>query len=129
MFETIYMNVLFYLGPVLLIVLGWAMLKVKDLVAAKIGNEAVKGILTRLADAVETAVKATYQAFVSPLKSGGSFSDADKAIAKEMALAEIKSHLGEKGMKELMAILGWSQDQADQNLKSKIEAQVADLKN
>ena len=128
MFENIYMNALVYLGPALLLLLGWLMLKGKELIAQKVSNEAVRGMLTRLSDTTETAVKAVHQAFVDPLKKGGTFSDEDKAIAKQMALAEIKSHFGEKGIKELMHILGWDEKNVDQNLSTKVEAKVADLK-
>jgi uncharacterized protein YidB (DUF937 family) len=128
MFETIYMNALVFLGPALLMLLGWVAFKVKTFIDQKIGNEALKGILDRLTDATETAVKGVFQAFVEPLKNGGNFSDSDKAIAKQMAIAEIKSHLGEKGVKELMTILGWNQETVDSNLATKVEAKVADLK-
>lgn len=128
MFENIYMNVLVYLGPVLLLLLGWALLKGKEYIAQKVSNEAMRGMLTRLSDTTETAVKAVFQSFVEPLKKGGNFTEEDKAMAKQMALAEIKSHFGEKGIKELMHILGWDEKNVDQNLGTKVEAQVADLK-
>ena len=127
MFENIYMNVLVYTTPILVILGGWIALKVKALLDAHITNATLNGVLTRLASTVETAVSSVYQQFVEPIKAGGSLTDNQKAQAKAMALAEIESHLGMKGLQELEYVLGWSSVQVDANLSSHVEAAVANL--
>ena len=128
MFENIAFTLLVYLSPALLLLLGWLGLKAKNLIDLKIKNESIKGMVGRLSEVAETSVKAVFQAFVDPLKKDGKFTDQDKAIAKQMALEEIKSHLGEKGLKEIMYVLGWKEEDADKNLSTTIESKVADLK-
>jgi len=127
MFENIYMNVLVYATPVLVILGGWIAVKVKALLDAKITNTTLNGVLSRLASTVETAVSSVYQQFVEPIKAGGTLTDDQKAQAKAMALAEIKSHLGTKGLQELEYILGWSSEQVQSNLGSHVESAVAKL--
>jgi len=127
MFETIYMNVLVYASPLLVILGGLIVVKIKALLDAKVTNTTLNGVLTRLASTVETAVGSVYQQFVEPIKAGGSLTDDQKAQAKAMALAEIKSHLGTKGLQELEYVLGWNADQVQANLGSHVEAAVGQL--
>ncbi|WP_238652835.1 hypothetical protein [Paenibacillus piscarius] len=86
----------------------------------RIGNEAVNQLLTRAADAVESAVIAVNQTFVEALKQQGSFDSA--AMEKSLAMAKEKALilLGEALRKELSLVT----DDLEAWIEAKIEVYV-----
>ena len=114
------------LGTAIAGLFTWGMLKLRQLVSAKVSNEILKGILTRLNDAVETAVKSVAQAYVDPMKKSNDFGPEAQTVAKAKAIEAVKSYMGQKGLNELTKVMGWNA--VDENLDAKVEAKVADLK-
>ena len=118
------------LTPVLLAALGWLSWRAAGWIKAHTKNAQVQGILLRLDDAVFTAVSSLEQTVVVAAKtaaSDGQLTKSDGAAVKAAALAEIKSHLGPKGIAELQAILGIKADGLDSFLSSRIEASVLQM--
>lgn len=128
MLMNLALQALMLLGPALLALLGYGVVKLNQLIAAKVKNEAIKGILSRLDQAALDAVKSVYQSYVEPLKAAGALDDAAKAKAKAAALENIKGFMGEKGIKEAMKVLGLEGDKMDDALANKVEAVIADQK-
>jgi hypothetical protein len=123
-------EILDLLTPVLLAVFGWLSWRAAGWINAYTKNAKLKGILLRLDDAVFTAVSALEQTVVVAAKtaaSDGQLTKSDGAAVKAAALAEIKSHLGQKGIAELQAILGVKPEGLDSFLSSRIEASVLQL--
>ena len=118
------------LTPVLLAALGWLSFRAAGWIKAYTKNAQVQGILLRLDDAVFTAVSALEQTVVVAAKTAagdGQLTKSDGAAVKAAALAEIKSHLGPKGIAELQAILGVKPEVLDSFLSSRIEASVLQM--
>ncbi len=119
------------LSPVLLAALTWVAAKLAQLVRAKVKNEYLRGVLVRLDDVVFTAVKDLQQTVVAEIKlasADGKITDAEKRRVKEQAIANVKSHLGTKGIGELAKVLGLDGGAIDGLLSSKVEAAVHDLR-
>ena len=107
-------------GPLLALVTK----KLHDLIDAKVKNEKVRGILDRLDDTAATVVQSVEQQVVSKLDPTKPLADNGKA-ARDAAIAELKTHLGQKGLDEAKTILGISTDNAlDQIIVSYIESHV-----
>ena len=118
------------LTPVLLAALGWLSFRAAGWIKAYTKNAQVQGILLRLDDVVFTAVSSLEQTVVVAAKtaaSDGQLTKSDGAAVKAAALAEIKSHLGPKGIAELQAILGIKPEGLDSFLSSRIEASVLQM--
>lgn len=86
----------------------------------RIGNEAVNHLLTRAADAVESAVIAVNQTFVETLKQQGAFDSA--AMERSLAMAKEKALilLGEAAKQELSLVT----DDLEAWIEAKIEVYV-----
>jgi hypothetical protein len=128
---SIGLKVLEILSPVLLAALTWAAAKLAQLIRAKVQNEYLKGVLVRLDDAVFTSVKDIQQSVVEQIKDAsadGKITDDEKKRIKEKALANVKSHLGTKGLAEVAGILGLEGGALDGLLSSRVEAAVHDLR-
>ena len=93
-------------------------------IAAHAKNAAEEGILNRIADAVSTVVAQIEQTIVGELKNGTrtSLSKEQGETVLNLALAGLKSHLGKKGLDEVVKIL--KPDDLDGLLVGKIEAEV-----
>ena len=118
------------LTPLILAALGWLSWRAAGWIKAHTKNAQVQGVLLRLDDAVFTAVSALEQTVVVAAKtasSDGQLTKSDGAAVKAAALAEIKSHLGPKGIAELQAILGIKSDALDSFLSSRIESSVLQM--
>jgi len=129
--QSIGLKVLEILSPVLLAALTWVAAKLAQLLRAKIKNEYLKGALVRLDDAILVAVKDLQQSVVDEIKAAsadGKISDDEKKRIKEKALANVKAHLGTKGLSELATILGLDGGALDGVLSSRVEAAVHDLR-
>lgn len=119
------------LSPVLIAALTWAAAKLAQLVRAKVKNEYLRGVLVRLDDVVFTAVKDLQQTVVNEIKlasADGKITDVEKRRIKDQAIANVKSHLGTKGIGELAKVLGLDSGAIDGLLSSKVEAAVHDLR-
>lgn len=118
--------------PLLTVVLGWASVELSKFIRAKTKNEALAGALVRLNDVVFTVVKALNQTVVDELRKAS----ADGKVTKEevekikaTALAQVKSHIGPKGIDELLYVLGLKDEAAlDKFVADKVEAAVGDVK-
>jgi len=106
MLSTVLYSLLLALGGSLLALAVYGVAKLNALVSAKVKSAYLQSAILRLDNAAMNATKSVYQTFVSPLKAAGGLSDANKAAAKAAALAEMKSYLGEKGLQEIMFVLG-----------------------
>lgn len=115
------------IAPALLTFLTWAAAKLGAWIHSKIRNEAAAGVLDRLGQLAINVVQEVQQTVVSALPD-----KADKAAllaARDQALATLRSHLGEKGIRELMTVLGLKDDNAVVKLLlSYIESSVFMLK-
>ena len=103
--------------------------KLTDYIASKIKNQQIADMVRRVDEAALKAVKLTYQAYVGPIKKeGASLNDQEKAMAKELAKAEIKDYLGPKGIREALEILGLDKEKLDRFFDGSIESNVYDEK-
>jgi hypothetical protein len=118
-------------APVLMAALTWAAAKLAALIRSKVDNEYLRGALVRLDDAVFTAVKELQQTVVAEVKAAsadGKIDDAERTRIKDVAIANVKSYLGPKGLGVLAELLGLSGGTLEQFLGSRIEAAVHDLR-
>ncbi|MGN6110849.1 MAG: hypothetical protein ACTHU0_37450, partial [Kofleriaceae bacterium] len=118
-------------APVLMAAATWAAAKLAVFIASKVQNEYLRGALTRLDDAVLTAVKELEQTLVTKIRAAavdGKLDAIERDRIKEAALANVKSYLGPKGLKLISDVLGLSGVVTDQFLASRIESAVHDLR-
>lgn len=115
------------LGPAFVVFVTYAAAHLGAWIRSKMHNEVVVGVLDRLAQLAINVVREVQQTVVSSLPD-----KADKAAllaARDQALETLKSHLGEKGLRELMTVLGLKDDDAVVKLLiSYIESSVLSLK-
>jgi hypothetical protein len=79
-------------------------------IKAKVKNESVAGVLERLSQLAFSVVTEIQQTIVSGL---GDKATAEELLkARDQAIATLKSHLGAKGLKELMTVLGLADETA-----------------
>ena len=119
------------LVPLTAIGVAWLGGRVGELVQAKVGNEALRGVLLRLQDAVVTAVKDLEQTIVADAKaaaSDGRISREEARRIKDKAVRQVKSYLGPTGLKQLGEVLGLWELSVEDFIGSKVEASVLDLK-
>lgn len=99
-------------------------IKLHTLIDTKVKNEKLKGILDRLNDTAFTVVQSIEQTVVSKLDPTKPLADDGKAVLAA-ALAELKTHLGQKGLDEMKTVLGYPSDMSiDKILTSYLEAHV-----
>ncbi len=115
------------LAPAFVALLTWGAAHLGAWIRSKVRNETAAGVLGRLADLAFNVVQEIQQTIVSALPDR-----ADKAAllaARNQALVTLRSHLGEKGLRELMTVLGLKDDDAVVKLLlSYIESSVLTLK-
>ncbi len=119
------------LSPVLAAALAWLSAKLAALIRSKTKNEHLQGILIRLQDAIATSVKDLQMTVVDEAKAlakDGKLSAADRKQVRAAAIANVKSHLGPRGMGEVREVLGLDGPAAESFLMSKVEAAVHDLR-
>lgn len=119
-------------GTLLMGALTWAGVAVKNLIATKVQNEAVKGVLTRLDDAVFAVVKELEQTVAAGLREAaadGKITPEEVAKIKQAALDKVKSYVGPKGLDTALAVLGLKDASAlDALISGRVEAAVHDVK-
>ena len=109
----------------------WLGSRAGDLIRAKVDNEALRGVLLRLNDAVVTAVKDLEQTVVDEMKvaaEDGRISREERRRIKDKAVRHVKSYLGPTGLKELGNVLGLWDLAVEDFIGSKVEAAVLDLR-
>lgn len=119
------------LSPILLAGISWLSVKISKYIQAKTNNALLEGILTRLSDAVFTAVAQCEQTIVTELKKAradGVVTAQEYMHIKNMALNSAKQYLGEKGLSELKKILGLDDGGITKLIADKIEAAVLSMK-
>ncbi len=123
---TLGITVLTAILPILGLVLTWAGIQLQSWIRLKVNNERLEGVLLRLEEAVEGAIKEVHQTVLSALDAP---TKENLAEARQMALASIRSHLGPRGLKELMHVLGLDDGvSVERLLVTKLESKVHDLK-
>jgi hypothetical protein len=124
-------NTIHAFSPLLLAALSWLSLRVAALINAKVKNERLHSVLSRLDDAVFVAVREVEQVFVSLLKTAsqdGSLTADERRQAKEAALQAARSYLGPRGLAELGKVLGMNEDEVDRAIGSRVESAVYSLR-
>ncbi len=115
------------LAPAFVAFLTWGAAHFGAWIRSKVRNDTVAGVLDRLSQLAFNVVQEVQQTVVSSLPD-----KANKAallVARDQALATLRSHLGEKGLRELMIVLGLKDDDAVVKLLlSYIESSVLTLK-
>lgn len=111
------LDILTALSPVIVALLGWLAVKVTALINAKIKNEYLRGVLTRLSGEVFDTVRAVEQ-----IASSRTLTGPEK---KAQVLALLKEHYGVHGLKDLARVLGVTVDGLDGYLSTKVEAAVS----
>lgn len=109
------------LSGLLCVLIGFA----TNYIASKTNNAKVQAALGRLDQVMSDAVKSAQQTIIGSIKPGDNLATT-LSEAKAVALSDVKSHYGEKGIAELKKVLGW--DDVEKNLSTKLEAAVHDLK-
>jgi len=115
------------MSPVILLLIAWLSAKAAQWIGAHVQNTRTRAVLLRLNDAVTQAVTAIEQTAVAAAKKPNQNSKltANAASAvKAAALDELKSHLGPKGVAEVIAVLGIDGSELDKFLSTRIEAAV-----
>lgn len=117
------------LGVLVAGLIGLAAKKLSDLLKAKVDNQLLEGALLRLNEAVGSAVLEVEQTVVKVLKEAladGALSEEEKARVKAAAVDKAKALLGEKGLDQILKVLGLKSP--DELLAAKVEAAVASLR-
>ena len=115
------------IGPLFVAGLSWLIVKATQWLQARTKNELIIGIIGRVGIFVETTVRSLEQTVVGELKrvsDDGVITAEEATQVKAAALANVKSLLGEKGLKELMRILGLNEGGVDKFLGDQVEAMV-----
>lgn len=90
----------------------------------------LRDMLGRLVTEAKAAVLEVEQTYVDELakaKEDGTLTAEEGRIARNMAIATLKSNLGTKGLRRLGRILGLTDDELDRLLGSHVEAAVKQL--
>ena len=131
-FVTVFSFIIFMvLVPFAAAGVHWLGSRAGDLIRAKVDNEALRGVLLRLNDAVITAVKDLEQTLVDEVKlaaEDGRISREERRRIKDKAVRQVKSYLGPTGLKELKDVLGLWDLAVEDFIGSKVEAAVLDLR-
>lgn len=114
------------LSPVILGLIGIIGMRLNQWIAAKVKNEKMQGMLSRLNDVAIDAVKEVEQTFVSALENP---TKEDFVKARDQALATIKTHMGQRGLSEMKKVLGIENEgDLEKILLNLLESRVHDLK-
>ncbi len=112
--------------PIIGLAITAASLWLPSWIKSKVKNESVAGVLERLTTLAFSVVTEIQQTIVSGL--GDKATKEELLAARNLAIATLKAHLGEKGLKELMAVLGLADAAAvDKLLITFIESAVHNL--
>jgi len=124
-------NILGALSPIVVALLGWVSVKLSGLIKAKTNNAMLEGVLVRLNDTIWAAVKDAEQTMrveLTKAKADGDITKEEYAHIKASVVANIRAHLGMKGLLEIMSVLGLDDNGVTKLIGSKVEAAVLDMK-
>lgn len=93
-------------GGVLALALAFVAVKYRALIAEKVKNVRLSGVLERLGNFAFQVVGELNQTVVDQLKKDGKWNKEEAEKVKQMALDKLKSYIGPAGLAEAMAILG-----------------------
>lgn len=122
------------LAPLVLALLGWLLTTLAMYVrqrTAAMKNQYLAGVLERLDDAVETAVREASQTLVDDMRKAaadGTISKDEAREARDHALGKLKAYMGPKGVAELGRVMALDASGIDSYLAGKVEAKVHALK-
>lgn len=122
------------LAPLVLALLGWLLTTLAMYVrqrTAAMKNQYLAGVLERLDDAVETAVREASQTLVDDMRKAaadGTISKDEAREARDHALGKLKAYMGPKGVAELGRVMALDVGGIDSYLAGKVEAKVNALK-
>jgi len=112
--------------PVVGLLIAIASAYLPSWIKAKVKNESVAGVLERLTTLAFSVVTEIQQTIVSGL--GDKATPEELKKARDTAIATLRSHLGEKGLKEIMTVLGLADAAAvDKLLITFVESAVHNL--
>lgn len=100
--------------PLVGLFVAWASMMLPAWIKAKVKNESVAGVLERLTSLAFTVVQEIQQTVVSGL--GDKATVEELKAARDRAIETLKAHLGPKGLKELMTVLGLADSAAVEKL-------------
>jgi hypothetical protein len=113
--------------PLLGIFLAWASAHLPAWLKSKTTNERAAGVLYRLGQLAMAVVQETEQTVIAKL--GDKADETALLAARDAALMSLKSHLGDKGLKEMETVFGLeNQDAVIKMLITFIEQAVHTLK-
>lgn len=112
------------LTPLILAILGYLSIKVTKYIDSKLKNQEDKDFAEKIRSVAMDSVKSVYQTYISKQKGQSTLEPEVAAKAKEMAMDQIKEHLGP----ELNKKLGNDDAKIDSVLSTKVEAAVFDMK-
>jgi hypothetical protein len=124
-------DVIVGVGGLALSALGWLLLKLAKYLGQQTKNLLDDRLLLGLQHAVMTAVRDVHQTYVQHIVKGREdrkLTAEEKRIAKNLALSKAKTYIGLKGAKLLLKSFELSEDELNELLKGKIEADVLGLK-
>lgn len=104
----------------------WACTRAARWLSAKTKNEAVKGVIDRLNDAVNAGVMEVEQSTVKAVKAqtvDGKLSVDAAKVVKQVAIDSVKAHLGPDAIAEAQKVLGVADIEAV--IGSRVEAAVS----
>lgn len=115
------------IAPALAALLAWMSVQVSLWIKNRVHNERIASVLDRLSQLAFTVVQEIQQTVVSNLSDKAN--KTALAAARDQAIATLKSHLGDKGLQELMTALGLKDDAAvTRLLVSYVESSVKSMK-
>ena len=119
-------NLLYTGGSVLLGLTGFGIKNLTNAWASKIRNQTLAQVIRNTDDVVMHVVKSIYQTHVKPRTHGNKeLSPTERIHIRELALKEIKQHLGKQSIKDLNSSFG---EDTNIVLHHHLEAAVQDLK-
>jgi len=121
------------LAPLVLGLLGYGVMLANKWINGRIKNEEFARGLGRLNLVIVDAVKELNQTVVTEYRRAktngdGSLTAEEKAKIRDLAIENVKSYLGMKGVKELLRIFGLSEKELDSRIAARVDATVFDLK-
>jgi hypothetical protein len=96
----------------------------------KVKSEHWSGVVMKVDDVAIKIVRDVFQAYVEPLKianADGKLTEEEKAHAKSLAMAQLKSYFGEKGLKEIASLV--SAGKLDEYLGVSLESALTNTRN
>lgn len=113
--------------PLVGLFVAWASMMLPAWIKSKVKNESVAGVIERLTTLAFAVVTEIQQTVVSGLGDKATVEELKKA--RDQAITTLKEHLGPKGIKELMVVLGLPTTEAfDKLIVTFIESAVHNLK-